>query len=46
MPEKLSYEEFVRKAIVSLRKEGYKGVFSANLYNPHNFWGIRGRILY
>jgi hypothetical protein len=26
MPEKLSYEEFVKKAIVSLRKEGYKGI--------------------
>jgi hypothetical protein len=26
MPEKLSYEEFIRKAIVSLRKEGYKGI--------------------
>lgn len=26
MSEKLSYEEFVKKAIVSLRKEGYKGV--------------------
>lgn len=26
MPEKLSREEFVRKAIVSLRKEGYKGI--------------------
>jgi hypothetical protein len=28
MPEKLSYEEFVKKAIVSLRKEGYKGIHS------------------
>jgi hypothetical protein len=26
MPEKLSHEEFIRKAIVSLRKEGYKGI--------------------
>ncbi len=26
MPEKLSHEEFVKKAIVSLRKEGYKGI--------------------
>ncbi len=26
MSEKLSYEEFVKKAIVSLRKEGYKGI--------------------
>jgi hypothetical protein len=26
MPEKLSYEDFIRKAIVSLRKEGYKGI--------------------
>jgi len=26
MSEKLSHEEFVRKAIVSLRKEGYKGI--------------------
>jgi hypothetical protein len=24
--EKLSYEEFIRRAIVSLRKEGYKGI--------------------
>ncbi|MEJ2696533.1 MAG: hypothetical protein P8013_07770 [Candidatus Sulfobium sp.] len=28
MEEKLSREEFVRKAIVSLRKEGYKGIHS------------------
>ena len=28
MTEKLSYEEFVKKAIVSLRKEGYKGIHS------------------
>ncbi|MEW6686962.1 MAG: hypothetical protein AB1393_12290 [Candidatus Edwardsbacteria bacterium] len=28
MPEKLSHEEFVKKAIVSLRKEGYKGIHS------------------
>jgi hypothetical protein len=26
MSQKLSYEEFVKKAIVSLRKEGYKGI--------------------
>lgn len=26
MSEKMSYEEFVKKAIVSLRKEGYKGI--------------------
>ncbi|MBI5875709.1 MAG: hypothetical protein HZB81_07715 [Deltaproteobacteria bacterium] len=26
MSEKMSHEEFVRKAIVSLRKEGYKGI--------------------
>jgi hypothetical protein len=26
MPEKLSYEDFIKKAIVSLRKEGYKGI--------------------
>ena len=26
MSHKLSYEEFVKKAIVSLRKEGYKGI--------------------
>jgi len=28
MSEKLSYEEFVRRAIVSLRGEGYKGIHS------------------
>ncbi len=28
MSEKLSYEEFVKKAIVSLRREGYKGIHS------------------
>jgi len=28
MAEKLSHEEFVKKAIVSLRKEGYKGIHS------------------
>ncbi len=28
MSEKLSHEGFVRKAIVSLRKEGYKGIHS------------------
>lgn len=26
MSENLSHEEFIRKAIVSLRKEGYKGI--------------------
>jgi hypothetical protein len=26
MAEKLSHEEFVKKAILSLRKEGYKGI--------------------
>jgi hypothetical protein len=26
MPEKLSHEEFITKAIVSLRKEGFKGI--------------------
>jgi hypothetical protein len=26
MSEKLSHEEFIKKAIVSLRKEGYKGI--------------------
>jgi hypothetical protein len=26
MPDKLSHKEFVKKAIVSLRKEGYKGI--------------------
>ncbi|MDA8103825.1 MAG: hypothetical protein M0Z71_00435 [Nitrospiraceae bacterium] len=28
MGEKLSQEEFVKKAILSLRKEGYKGIHS------------------
>ncbi len=28
MSEKLSHEEFVKKAIQSLRKEGYKGIHS------------------
>lgn len=28
MTEKLNHEEFVRKAIISLRKEGYKGIHS------------------
>jgi hypothetical protein len=28
MSEKLSYEEFIKRAIVSLRKEGYKGIHS------------------
>lgn len=26
MAEKMNHEEFIRKAIVSLRKEGYKGI--------------------
>ncbi|MDH4028258.1 MAG: hypothetical protein OEU95_05470 [Nitrospirota bacterium] len=26
MPERLNHEEFVKRAIVSLRKEGYKGI--------------------
>lgn len=26
MEEKLSYEEFVKKAIISLRRDGYKGI--------------------
>jgi len=26
MSEKMNHEEFVRKAVVSLRKEGYKGI--------------------
>ena len=26
MSEKMSHEEFIKKAIVSLRKEGYKGI--------------------
>jgi hypothetical protein len=26
MEERLSHEEFVKKAIVSLRKDGYKGI--------------------
>jgi hypothetical protein len=26
MEQKLSHEEFIKKAIVSLRKEGYKGI--------------------
>jgi len=26
MSEKLTHEEFIKKAIVSLRKEGYKGI--------------------
>ncbi len=26
MAEKLSHEEFIKKAVVSLRKEGYKGI--------------------
>lgn len=28
MAERLTYEEFVKKAIVSLRTEGYKGIHS------------------
>ncbi len=28
MSEKLNYEEFIKKAIVSLRKEGYRGIHS------------------
>jgi hypothetical protein len=28
MPQKLSHEEFIKKAIVSLRQEGYKGIHS------------------
>lgn len=28
MGEKLSHEEFVKKAVVSLRKEGFKGIHS------------------
>jgi hypothetical protein len=28
MAEKLNHEEFIKKAIVSLRKEGYKGIHS------------------
>lgn len=28
MSEKLSHDEFVKKAIMSLRKEGYKGIHS------------------
>jgi len=28
MAERLSHEEFVKKAIVSLRKEGFKGIHS------------------
>ena len=28
MSEKLSQEEFIKKAIVSLRKEGYKGIYT------------------
>jgi len=28
MSEKLTYEEFIRRAITSLRKEGYKGIHS------------------
>jgi hypothetical protein len=28
MSERLTHEEFVKKAVVSLRKEGYKGIHS------------------
>ncbi len=28
MAEKLNHEEFLRKAVVSLRKDGYKGIHS------------------
>lgn len=28
MSERLSHEEFIRRAVVSLRKEGYKGIHS------------------
>jgi hypothetical protein len=28
MSEKLNYEEYVKKAIISLRKKGYKGIHS------------------
>jgi len=28
MPEKLSHEEFIRKAVLSLRKSPYKGIHS------------------
>lgn len=28
MSERLSYEEFIKRAIISLRKEGYKGIHS------------------
>lgn len=28
MSKKMSHEEFIKKAIVSLRKEGYKGIHS------------------
>jgi hypothetical protein len=28
MEERLSHEQFVRKAVVSLRKDGYKGIHS------------------
>jgi hypothetical protein len=28
MSERLNHEEFIRKAVVSLRKEGYKGIHS------------------
>lgn len=34
MSEKMSHEEFVKKAIVSLRKEGYKGIHS--IYSGFN----------
>src|SRR3989338_1619164 len=34
MSEKMSHEEFVKKAIVSLRKEGYKGIHT--IYSGFN----------
>ena len=34
MSEKFSHEEFVKKAIVSLRKEGYKGIHT--IYSGFN----------
>ncbi len=34
MSEKMSHEEFVKKAILSLRKEGYKGIHT--IYSGFN----------
>ena len=34
MSEKLSHEEFIKKAIISLRKDGYKGIHTV-LSNKH-----------